>query len=99
MPVQMDKTYYCIFVLLEDDNLARIREFDPAEVNVTQVGAPWSELKLRDVVIAYLAPFDKEEFMRLCSMKTPREALRLVTRGFRFRPELGDHDNGPQKIS
>ena len=98
LPVQLTPDSYSLFVLLEDDNIERIKEYDPAEINIYKLTKPWSELKLLDVVVTYLAPADKDEFLRLCTMSNRREALKLVTRGFRYRPDKGDHDRGPESL-
>jgi hypothetical protein len=93
MPVQVTPGEYSIFVILEDDNIARIKEHDPAEVNIHKLGSQWSKLRLRDVVIGYLAPgADTREFHRLIGERKMKEALKHLSHGFRYRPEAGDHD-------
>jgi hypothetical protein len=93
MPVQVSQGEYALFVVLEDDNIVRMKEYDPAEVDLHKLGPPWNKLRLRTVIVGYLAPGeDTKEFHRLIGEGRPKAAIRYLNRGFRFRPERGDHD-------
>jgi len=86
-----------LLIVLEDDNITRIKEHDNAEVI-------WSQLKqfahlMPDVIaIGYVSP---EEAVKLYDMANKGDmagCVKLVTSGFKYRPELGDHDLGPKSI-
>jgi hypothetical protein len=91
LPFQLNSAEYSMFVILEDDNIERIKAYDPAEVNVPKMG-DWTRLKLRDVIITYATPQEVAEFTKLCTQDKALEAMRLLSRGFKYKPEAGDHD-------
>jgi hypothetical protein len=93
LPFQVNATEYCVFVVLQDDNLTRITAYDPAEVNVAKMPGPWQRLKLSEVMIGYATDAEVAAVTELCQQDKAKEALRLLSRGFRYRPGSGDHDN------
>jgi len=93
LPFQLNDREYSVFVVLQDDNLSRLREHDPAEVNIGKMGQPWSALKLRDVIIGYASETDTADVYRLCEANRSDEALKYLSRGFAFHPDRGDHDD------
>ena len=77
LPVQLHgDDEFTLFVLLEDENIDRIKEHDPAEVTVQKLGGKWADLKVRDICITYLAPGEAQKFMDLCKVNRVQEALR-----------------------
>jgi len=95
IPLRISETEYSIFLVLGDDNLERIRAYDPAELSVPKVVAQnprIARLTLKDVVICYATLAENEELIRLAGEAKFVEALRKLTRGFRYRPKEGDHD-------
>ncbi len=97
IPIQQNATEYDLWVVLGDENLTRIREYDPAEIVTAKLGMPWRGLRLRNVMICYA---NTEEIERLVSAPTRAAVLLLIkevlSRGFKFRPERGDHDGDYQ---
>ncbi len=91
IPIRINATEYSIFVVLEDENLTRMRWYDPAEVVTSKMGE-WAKLKVRDIIIGYGSADDIAEVHRLSAEGKGKEALRLLTRGWKFRPLLGDSD-------
>lgn len=88
IPFQVSETEYSIFVVLENDNLDRLKAYDPAEIVLTKFPPAWQALKLKVVVIGYATP---EEAARLQDPKADTRALlRQLCRGFAFRPDRGD---------
>lgn len=98
VPFQISKTEYSIVVLLENDNMERIREHDPAEITIKKLPPEWTRLKLNAVLITYLGPEEKDRFLALCDDDRVQQALRFATRGWRYRPDQGDHDHGPERV-
>jgi len=95
IPVGVDQKSYSLFVILEDSNIDRIKKYDPAEVTVDKIGSSWSTLKIKDVVIMYAS---QEEVMEISQSRNPIALLRKLSRGFVYRPELGDNDDPYSKI-
>jgi hypothetical protein len=85
---------YSITVVLENDNIDRMWKYDPASVVLASLGRPWSELKLKDLVITYATEEEKGRVLEMCASGQVIDALRLLSRGFQFRPDQGDYD-GP----
>jgi len=85
---------YDLFIVLEDENLARMKEYDPAEIEPSNMGAPWNGLRLRRILLCYANPEDAKLLPGLIRDGRGKEVMDILTRGWRFRPELGDHD-GP----
>ena len=94
LPFRISDTHYSIFVVLGPENLDRIQRYDPAEVTVNKLGNPFVSLKLKDVIISFATPEEEVKVMELCGSGSPREALQLLSRGFKYRPGQGDYD-GP----
>lgn len=95
LPFQIDAEQYSVLMALDDDGLARIKRYDPAELTVTSLGSPWTSLRLKDVLVTYCNAQDLDHVQRLIALGTPRKALRYLSRGWEFRPDLGDSDDPP----
>lgn len=94
LPIAISPTEYALYVFLQNENLERMRKYDPAEVKLAHLGDAFRDLKLKEVIIGFATDEDFERVMELCQAGKPKEALRHLTRGFRYRPDQGDHD-GP----
>ena len=100
VPFQVSAAAYSIFVVLEDENIERIKAYDPAEVTTSKM-AGFADLHLDTVIVGYASG---AEIAELTAITDPRELpafLRKLSRGFRFRPDRGDYDfkeitDGPQ---
>lgn len=93
LPLQVNDTQYSLYVVLEDENIERIKAYDPAEVRTGSMPELWRSLQLKDMVILYANPKEAKECLVMCQSGQPMEALRKLARGFRYRPDLGDHDD------
>jgi hypothetical protein len=58
------------------------------------LGGGWAGSTLKDVIIAYATAAEQQRVLELCSAGQVKDALRLISRGFRYRPDRGDYD-GP----
>jgi hypothetical protein len=89
IPRQVNATEYVVLVVLQQENVDRIREQNPVELGLRDLPTPWSGMKCRDVVITFAAQDDFTRVKALCEEGKPGEAFRLVTRGRKNRPEGG----------
>src|SRR2546423_2251058 len=93
IPIQVSTTMFDLICVLEDENLQRMQEYDPAEVILGKLPSRYGQLRLRRIGLYYANP---EQVKRLVSMPSAKDGLAMITgelsRGFKFRPELGDHD-------
>ena len=94
LPIQVSDNEYAVYVFLEDENLERMRAYDPAVVTTQAFGGRFASLRCKEVVVGYATAEDLNIVMGMCSEGKVKDALRHLTRGFRYRPDQGDHD-GP----
>lgn len=97
LPFQTTPEEYSIFVLLDDEGIERIKAYDPAQVDVakTLAGMPVRPgQRLMHIIIGYANQEDMKHVLELFQQGLRAEALKFLSRGFEFRPDLGDHD-GP----
>lgn len=98
VPLKINDREFDLFVILEEQNLARIRAYDPAEIVKSYLGPPFDAMQIRNVMLAFASPEEVQDLPRRFS-ENPRAALRWLSRGFRFRPEKGDHDGDYQRLA
>jgi hypothetical protein len=91
IPIRISPTEFDITVVLEPENIARMREHDPAELVKKLYGPPWTGLQIRNIAIAFLPTEEREEFLRRLK-QDPLDGLRWLSRGFKYRPDRGDAD-------
>lgn len=82
-----------LVVVLGDDNLARMAVADPAEICLQDTGR--TLVKPR---ILLCHERDSPEFTRVLQTRDLKKIIAYLTRGFEFRPDKGDHDNGPKPM-
>jgi hypothetical protein len=98
IPIQTGPIHYDLLVVLEADNVARLKQYDPAEIIVSKLGGPWAGLRLDRVRILYA---NADETRQLVSMHSRKDAVnfinKVLARGWKYRPELGDDDGNYQQ--
>lgn len=92
IPFQTGPASYNIFVVLEDANLARLREYDPAQLGIDKLPAKWASLRLDTVIIGYGDAKDCAQAAFLLHGGEVVKALKFLSRGFVFDPSRGDTD-------
>lgn len=90
IPLKLNEAEYSLFVVLEQDNLARMRENDPAEITLSKLPDEFKVLRLRDLIITTPSVKDLNEAMEMVKNNDFRSALKHLTRGWYFRKEMGD---------
>jgi len=97
IPFQTSAVSYNIFVVLQDGNLSRIRQYDPAQIEPRKMGRNWDKLKLDVVLIGYATEQEIKEIGACNDSKAVQSMLKKLSRGFAFRPDMGDHDGAYRK--
>lgn len=97
LPLQIDPTCYDLFVVMEDENLERIKKYDPAEILGKNLGMPWQLLRIRNIVILYATAEESKRLSSVASKEDVVHNLKNLSRGWAFRPDKGDHDGHYQK--
>ena len=84
-----------VLVIIGPDNIERMQEKDPLEIELYRL--PFAEpISVIGVVVASDAELTQIE--QLLRQGKVDEAIERATSGWQYRPEMGDHDLGPQKM-
>ncbi len=83
-----------LLIILDDASIGRMAKADPAVVEMSRLPE-----KLVNPVVVICHEHDSKELTDLINSNDIEGIFEFVRRGFAFRPDLGDHDNGPQKLS
>jgi hypothetical protein len=95
IPFQVKPGEFNVFVCLKDDNIARIKSYDPAEVSAEKFGL--AGRKLNTVIIGYVTDEEEAEILRASIADIPK-LLHKLSRGFAFKPKEGDNDIPYQRV-
>lgn len=94
VPLQVDSANYDLFIILEDENLERLKKHDPAEIVRKNLGAHWLHLRIRNVLILYATADETRRLSECANKPAIVDMLKQLSRGWAHRPDQGDHD-GP----
>lgn len=86
-----------IVIVLAEENIERIKAYDPAEIIWSQMPAEYSMRRPGTIGVAFCSAAEQKQIEEM-SANDPdwkEKAIKLVCRGFEFRPDKGDHDFGP----
>jgi hypothetical protein len=98
VPLRVSETEFGVFLILEKDNVERIKQYDPIELAIEKIGPPYSALKMTFINILYATKEDLVVFHDLVKHGDLRAAIKHLSRGFKFKPSEGDHDLKYQSI-
>jgi hypothetical protein len=99
IPYRLNEKEYSIFVALGEDSIERIRAYDPGMFDLEKLPEPWPGLMLRQVLIGYATEADMAHVAKMkLDGADMRECLLFLSRGWQFRPDLGDHDGHYERV-
>lgn len=91
IPFMISDDGYSVMVVLQDENVERIKEHDPVVLDSAEIlAASRVTGRLKEVIITYGDLKDLEVVSEYILRNDLPSALRHVTRGYRFRPDRGD---------
>lgn len=93
IPTQINDKEFSLLIILQDENVERIKQYDPAEIVLTKLGGKFRGLTLKDIVIMYATEGEIKQVTEMFRQGNAADALKLLSRGFAFRPDLGDNDD------
>ncbi len=94
IPMQtFDHKQDALIVVIGPDNLARMKNGDPAEAELRRSG---KNLVNPTILLCYEEP--SPELNRLVQAGDLKRLIKFLQRGWEFQPERGDHDRGPESI-
>lgn len=86
-----------LLIVLAEENIERIRKYDPAEVIWAELPVKYSMRRPHVIGVAFCTVQEQLQIERM-SVSDPdwkEKAFKLLARGFEFKPESGDHDFEP----
>lgn len=86
-----------LLIALNEENIERIRNYDAAEVIWPQLPRDLAMRRPTTIGVTFCTQQEQAEIERM-SVQDPdwqEKAFKLLTRGFEFKPDKGDHDFGP----
>lgn len=94
IPLETDfHRHDALIVVLGPDNLERMKQGDPAEVQLKQLRQAGKHLVDPALVLCYEVPSPE-----LIQQGDLVAVIKHLQRSWQFRPEKGDHDRGPEPI-
>jgi len=81
MPFQVSELEYILLVLLKDDNIDRIRQYNPAEIDLETLDSLFHRLKLKEIHVSYANEVDEAVLHALARAQDIRAILKHFSRG------------------
>lgn len=82
-----------LIVILNEHSLERMQAADPAEIKLRETGK-----RLVNPTITLCFEKSSPELAKLLHSGNLPRIIAFLRRGWKFRPELGDHDHGPRSL-
>jgi hypothetical protein len=82
-----------LLVILGPENVERMRRADPVQIELSL-----QRLRLINPKITICIESPSPELNRLVQTKDLAGLCKFLSRGWEFRPDLGDHDRGPERL-
>lgn len=82
-----------MIVVLDDIGLQRIQQADPAEIPLSKTGKT-----LVNPLILICHESDHSSLNKYIQRNDIQGLIKHLQRGWKFQPELGDNDRGPESI-
>jgi hypothetical protein len=80
-----------LIIILDKTSIARMEKDDPFQLETDSLG-------LTNPMIMVCLENDSATINRLAHAKDINGLIKHLTRGFEYRPDLGDRDDGPQPL-
>lgn len=93
LPIETeDHSHDALIIVLEKDNLDRMKQADPAEVDLRKSG---KTLVNPVVMVCYE---EEQAKLTMVHQGNLEAIIKHLQRGWRFSPDKGDHDRGLESI-
>lgn len=86
-----------LIVVFFKENLERMKGGDPAELSLKQIADAGKNLVKPAIMICYEE--DEKKFTQIANRGNLKSLIEYLQRGWKFRPDQGDHDRGPERLS
>ncbi len=98
LPVIVNERCYDLFIILQDDNIERMKVYDPTEVILANFADRFIDRLVRNIVIMYGNEADIVRFTAMCQTGDVQGALRYMARGYKWRPQDRDESGGYESL-
>lgn len=92
IPFKTEPGRYNLFVILEDANVERIKQYDPAQFDARKLPEEWHACTLDVIIIGYANAHDIAKVRELIGRGAAASAMEYLSRGFAYKPLQGDND-------
>jgi len=97
LPIQVNDREYDVLMVLEDENLERIKAGDPAELNLAKFPDKWSTMRLRKLQVGWLpSAVLKATIIKVQETGDVAHLIDKFFKGWKVEPQ--DDSMGPQKM-
>lgn len=90
IPVIVSEDSYDLFIILEEENVVRMKAYDPPEILTTALPTECLARKVNNIVLMYATDRDLTAVIAACAVGDVRTALRILSRGYQWRPDRGE---------
>jgi hypothetical protein len=87
IPLMKNHKEYVLFAVLEDENIERIKQYDPAEFTHRKLPEPFKSAQLATVQICYATPTEIKDLWAFINSRNVEGIITVLTRGMQ-NPEL-----------
>jgi hypothetical protein len=87
-----------LVIVLNRQSLERMQCADPAKIKMAEITKKDGRTLLQPT-ISVCYEEDEAALTKLVQASDIKAVLKYLHRGWDFRPDLGDHDRGPEKLS
>lgn len=98
IPMQVNDLLYDLFVILEDENIERIKNYDPAEIVTQNMPKPWRSMSIRNVILMRATSEEMIHITSLHNFDDVKAAIKNLSRGWKYKPKSGDNDGSYQML-
>lgn len=97
IPYQVKPDEFNLFIVIDDENIRRIKEYDPADIRLKNgLPEPWKSMKLNAIQIGYATDRELMDIVADRDKNVPiKDVLTKLSRGWKVEP--GDK-GGPWEI-
>lgn len=85
-----------LVIVFDQGDIERMRKGDPAQIKMLDIKRVGKDLMNPTVIVCYEQ--DQTKLTQLINKGDIVAVLEYLQRGFEFRPDLGDHDRGPEGL-
>lgn len=96
IPMQSGPNEFVVHLILGNENIERLKAYDPAEFLIGHLPPPYRTWTLKGVMLMYATPEEQQRLQQIGDVDRLIAELKQLSRGWTYKPEQGDHDGDYQ---